>query len=269
MAENHEGAGAGGAPHKKKKCPKMALGAPLWMITYADMITLLMTFFILLLTFSSQEKAKYEAMLVSIQNTIGGGPSPTLVLGKSLDNAMSMLDSASPAKPFPIEFMSGEGLLDKHEVNRESTETVKALKRDLSDFSLLESVDFYEFNEGMEAKFKNRIFFKKGTSEIEDINVEDFEEMVQLLRGRDWAIFVEGHASVGETSPDGHQDALSLSAARSAEVARSLIKRGVRPQKITTVFYGDTRPEEGRNEFVEFTLRKLDLKNQSRKVYPR
>ncbi|MCY4524546.1 MAG: OmpA family protein, partial [Halobacteriovoraceae bacterium] len=103
-----------------------------------------------------------------------------------------------------------------------------------------------------------------------------FERLVKMLSSREWTVFVEGHAGKGEFSANGKLDAFSISSKRAAVVARHLIKRGVRPDKITTVFYGDTRPEKGLkrsskiskdiNRRVEFLLRKVDLRSEGKKV---
>jgi chemotaxis protein MotB len=54
---------------------------------------------------------------------------------------------------------------------------------------------------------------------------------------------------------------------RATAVTKLFIKEGVRPEKITTVFYGDTRAVEGDiNRKVEFILRKRDLKTQGKFV---
>jgi len=45
------------------KCPPCKPGLPGWMATFSDMITLLLTFFVLLLSFAKTESAKYEAAL--------------------------------------------------------------------------------------------------------------------------------------------------------------------------------------------------------------
>ena len=95
------------------------------------------------------------------------------------------------------------------------------------------------------------------------------------MEGSNWTLFVQGHASQGESTADG-KDAFALSAMRAQEVTRSLIERGVSPKRITTVFYGDTRPDTAfleqnqtkpeLNRRVEFTLRKTDIRTRGNKV---
>ena len=52
-----------------KKCPPV--GAPAWMATFADMATLLMAFFVLLLSFSTMDVARFKKMANSVKNAFG------------------------------------------------------------------------------------------------------------------------------------------------------------------------------------------------------
>ena len=53
---------------KKCSCPKPTGEIPAWFMTYSDVITLLMTFFILLLTFSTTEPERFEKVRSSKAN---------------------------------------------------------------------------------------------------------------------------------------------------------------------------------------------------------
>ena len=119
--------------HQLSNVPRVHQPAlPAWMATFSDLVTLLLTFFVLLLSFAKTETAKYEAALGSIRNAFGGNvlkQGEVLTPGKSPDDSPTMIDSTEPIKPFPIEFLTMEGLLDKHEVNRESTEDLNDMKK--------------------------------------------------------------------------------------------------------------------------------------------
>ena len=129
--------------------------------------------------------------------------------------------------------------------------------------------------DGIKIKMKDKILFKEGSSEAVDINIRVFEKIIQLMKENNWIIFVSGHASLGEKGKDG-SDALTLSSKRAIDVSRALIERGVRPEQVTTIFYGDTRPDSGYsssgntpqnlNRRVEFILRKVGIDTPGRKV---
>ena len=63
--------GGGGDEEKPEGCPECKSGAPGWMATFADMATLLMAFFVLLLSFSDTELPKFEQINGSLQNAFG------------------------------------------------------------------------------------------------------------------------------------------------------------------------------------------------------
>ncbi|MCL2101413.1 MAG: hypothetical protein FWH22_06835, partial [Fibromonadales bacterium] len=56
---------------KKKKCPECKPGAPMWMTTFSDMVTLLLTFFVLLLSMANFEPIKYALTVQSLQGAFG------------------------------------------------------------------------------------------------------------------------------------------------------------------------------------------------------
>lgn len=251
------------------KCPPCKPGAPGWLATFSDLCTLLLTFFILLLSFAKTETAKYEAAIGSLRNAFGGNvlkAGDVMRPGKSPSDAPTMIDSDMPAKPFPIEFLTAEGLLDKHEVNRESDTQLNQLKKMLADNELGESANVYEMPESILVRMKDKIQFQKASTGIDEINIQVFDHLVKMLRENNWNILVEGHAEAGEGS-----DAYTLSSQRALAVSKSLIQRGISAERITTIFYGDSRPQVKINRNisdrrVEFVLKKSDLRVEGRKV---
>jgi chemotaxis protein MotB len=191
--------------------------------------------------------------------------------GKSPNDAPTMIDSETPPKPFPVEFLTSEGLLDKHEINRESDAQLNQLKKMLSENELSESANVYEMPETILVRMKDKIYFQKSSTGIDEINVQVFDRLIKMLRENNWNIIIEGHAESGEISEKTGGDAYALSSARSLAVAKSLIQRGVSSNRITIVFYGDSRPQEKLNNLindrrVEFVLKKTDLRAEGRKV---
>jgi chemotaxis protein MotB len=250
------------------KCPECPAGLPLWLATYGDLITLLMTFFVLLYATSQQDAKKFEAVAGSIRNAFGGNArnlGEVIQLGKAPDDAPTMLDAQDPAQPFPIDFLTSEGLLDKLEMNRESDEDLGEFKTELKAFDLQNSVEVSVIPEGVKVKVKDKIEFNKGSIAIDKVNTVVLEQMINMIKEKDFSLFISAHAEAGETGAG--MDAYSLSAKRAEVVTRYLIAKGIAPDKITTIFYGDKRPEPNiNNRRVEFMLRKMDLRTEGKKV---
>jgi len=249
-------------------------GAPAWMATFSDLVTLLLTFFVLLYAMSKTDESKFQSVAGSIRKAFAGNAmkiGETIQLGKSPDDSPTMIESQDPVEPFPIDLLTTEGILDKLEINRDSDENLEKMKKVLADYELSESVDVYQMSEGVKIRVKDRITFNEGTTEMNNKAVIPvFQKVVNLMQDNDWSIFVEGYAEKGETlKGDPKVDAYQLSSRRAQEVTTALIKRGVDPSKITVVFYGDSRAVEGdTNQKVEFVLRKRDLKTEGRRVSP-
>ena len=269
-----------GSFKSSKKCPECPPpGLPAWMATFSDLVTLLLTFFVLLLSFAKTESAKYEAALGSIRQAFGGNvllQGEVIEKGKSPEDSPTMLESQDPVRPFPIEFLTTQGILDKHEINRASDEDLELLKEDLNQFNLSESVDIYEMSEGIRVQLRDKIYFKESLVTPSQMEVDIYGRLVKMLSKKSWTLSVMGQASVGEESLDGRQDAFALSAARAAAVTRSLIKRGVPPERVITTFYGDSKARAFKEKYgkenaflyrcVEFMIRKRDPSRGGHKI---
>ncbi|MEO5362929.1 MAG: hypothetical protein H7838_04815 [Magnetococcus sp. DMHC-8] len=57
---------------KKKKCPTCKKGTPLWFISWADMVTLLLCLFVIIVAYSSQDKGKFQTVAGSMKEAFGG-----------------------------------------------------------------------------------------------------------------------------------------------------------------------------------------------------
>ncbi|MBF0185108.1 MAG: hypothetical protein HQM06_12075 [Magnetococcales bacterium] len=73
-AENLEGQAQQGPPPSppKKKCPTCKKGTPLWFISWADMVTLLLCLFVIIVAYSSQDKGKFQTVAGSMKEAFGG-----------------------------------------------------------------------------------------------------------------------------------------------------------------------------------------------------
>lgn len=280
MAEAAENTSGEAEQSGGKKCEECVPGLPLWMGTFSDLVTLLLTFFVLLLSFAKTETSKYKAALGSIRDAFGGNTrvqGEVLVPGKSPDDSPTMIDAEQPVKPFPIEFLTSEGILDKHEINRASEETVKEFKESLRRYDLSKHVNIFEISEGVKMVLKDKIFFSESTTNIIDTNKEIIARVIEMLRDNSYAVYVKGHAAKGERISK-TEDAYALSSKRATIISKYLMKEGIRAEKIVTMSFGDARPyftidnslstkeKRDMSRRVEFTIRKKDLSEQGEPV---
>ncbi|MBF0162099.1 MAG: hypothetical protein HQL88_07410 [Magnetococcales bacterium] len=72
MAEKSDKSKEAPPPSSKKKCPVCKKGTPLWFISWADMVTLLLCLFVIIVAYSSQDKGKFETVAGSMKEAFGG-----------------------------------------------------------------------------------------------------------------------------------------------------------------------------------------------------
>jgi chemotaxis protein MotB len=243
------------------------------MATFADLVTLLLTFFVLLYAMSKTEVSKFNSVAGSIRKAFAGNAmqiGETIQLGKSPDDSPTMIESQQPVEPYPIDLLTTEGILDKHEMNRESEEDLEEMQEVLGQYDLQDSVNIYQMSEGVKVRIKDIVTFKEGSTAMNDSSVIPvLKKIIKLMKDNNWTLFVEGYAGRGEVSKTG-QNAWDLSSKRASEVTRALIQRGVRAEKITTMFYGDSRAKSNQiNRRVEFILRKVDFRTEGKKAKSR
>ena len=151
---------------KQEECPACEVGAPAWMATFADMATLLMAFFVLILSFASVNVPKFEQVAGSIKLAFGVDRIvPRILLPKAetvLDTTFTLSDAAPTVTP-----------QETQAVKDPTRENVKQMK-DFEDAPLDTQADYREVLEALE----NEIEQGQVTVNIsgEDIVVELVED---------------------------------------------------------------------------------------------
>tara|TARA_R110000772_G_scaffold86050_5_gene180403 strand:- start:382 stop:1056 length:675 start_codon:yes stop_codon:yes gene_type:complete len=179
-----------------------------WLVTYADAITLLMAFFVMLVSFSKVDLPMFDEVKAGIADKIGagGGDTPLFDLEASLNFELA---EVSPFPPNAI------------------------------------NVGFD--NQGVVIDFSSGSFFKDGTTELDEGAIPVLEAIREQLRQPPYDIFkvdVEGHTS-NRTPPSGsiYPTNWELSASQAARIVRELIDLGVEPKWLTATGFADNQPK--------------------------
>lgn len=215
---------------KCKKCPPE--GAADWMLTYGDMVTLLLTFFVMMFTTATVDGSKLKLVIAAF-NGLGmlqGGN--TLQVGQlaELGNTIESLPSMDKGRA-----------LDK------------ARKRAISQFEpeiKSNKVRITEDERGLIITLASDAFFRPATAEI---NIEESRSMLQRLSGLlvtmpDRKFRIEGHTDSLPTDPNGPWPTnWELSTARSVNVLKYLTEFGVNEQQFQVSGFADTVPLANNN----------------------
>lgn len=198
-----------------------------WLLTYADMITLLMAFFIMLYSMSILNLNKFHQVAISIRSGFAG-----LVEGQG----KSILSGSGQfsVKPTPIE---GESVGVPWRVVRE-------VQRYIKEQGLDQSVKLRADDRGLIISLvTDKIAFRRGAVDLTPEAMMILGSVGKTLKSLPNQIVVEGHTCDLPISNDRYPSNVHLSAARASNVAYYLISKvGVPPERVAVAGYGEWKP---------------------------
>ncbi len=200
----------------KKKPDEPAPGAPLWNVTYGDMVTLVLCFFVALFAFSSIDSKKYQEMQLSLRAAFGG-EGGVLTGSPSVFNAQIV--------PSPVEQMYQE------------------LKKAVEDTKWKGKAEVTITERGITISFKEKLFFNIGSASITSEAYPVLESVGRILKARRYPLRVEGHTCDLPIRSAQFPSNWELSALRAINVAKFLINRvEFEPERISVAGYGQYHP---------------------------
>lgn len=241
---------------RKRKCGP---NTPLWMITYADMVTLLLTFFILLLSMASMDPVKFTKASSSIRDALGLHSDPV-----HIDFTIPVLPSPPITRFSPIRQQTTRKIYEKVESQIDSL-------RLKDDIGLLK-----KNNESIILRIKDLVLFKPGQVKISSDGYSTLRTIAKVITPLPMNLRIEGHTDDTRVSA-GNYNNWELSVARSISVLRFFAQSDLLPlDRMSSVGYGKKRPivpnkdEASRalNRRVDFVLR-LNTTSSKRDMAPR
>lgn len=241
---------------KKKKQPEH-VNLDRWLISYADFITLLFSFFVVMFAAaydSDDSKAQHLAKAVSTAFTLNvfqqGG---TQVFGKKM-YAMgegAVLDARSK-EALSMSDKRGDVQMQKDlSVNADQKfEPVNMVRDQVTQefYNELKKLDIHVTMEsrGLVVSFAGVAKFDKGSAKIRPESYANIEKVVRVIKGRKNLIQVEGHSDGTGADKEGGGSNMELSARRAEAVSRLLIQKyGIPAEYISSAGYGPFRPMGG------------------------
>lgn len=210
---------------RKKKGAKAASNG--WLNTYADMVTLMMCFFVMLFDPSEIDIVQLQALTASINaDPRGGGVSLSVGKLSDLGNTISSLPSMEKGKAL------GTSL----------KKAVTLFAPDIKTNKIAVTSD----ERGLVISLASDVFFYPGSA---DLNMDEARDAIlnlsQFLASDDLAgrrFRIEGHTDTGVTNSDVWKSNWELSSARAINVLHSLTDFGSQESRFSVAGYADTRP---------------------------
>lgn len=220
------------------------------MVTYADMLTLLLVLFIVLYAISSVNTSKFIQLKSSLSSAFGNGPSPVLNGGNGpIDgNTVSQPQSLLPTPGQPTDqSLKVASNTDASAAQREVDEFKKieaAIKASLHQHGLDGTAEFNIDERGLVVTLiTDELVFAGNSAVLESQGAVILSAVVPPLRKIDNQIQVDGHTNQQNVSTAPYPSGWELSSARASSVVRYLIEHGqISASRLSAAGYSDQRP---------------------------
>ena len=217
--------------------PEKPENAERWLISYADFITLLMVFFVVLYSMSQVDASKYEQLAQSLNIAFTGG---TGILDSN-PGVISPDNSGTAAKPSPSPAAASESPGQKELQNMEGVQ--QHLQTYFAGHGLDQSVTMSIDERGLVVSLKDTILFDPGKASIIGNAMGELVAVGQALNTLDNYIRVEGHTDNVPINNAQFASNWELSAVRATTVVRVFANdANISPEKLSAVGYGEYKP---------------------------
>ncbi len=228
-------------------------GIPAWVMTFADLMTLLMCFFVLLLSFSEMDAAKFKELSGSMKDAFGV---QTEVKARTIPKGTSVIAREfSPGKPEPTSINSVRQFTI--DTSKNTLDAVSRERRDKKDtaeqarrlrLALQKEIrngDIAVETEGMKVVIRilEKASFDSGDSEVKGPFVPVLRNIARLLDDNNGSIVVSGHTDDIPISNERFRSNWELSTSRAVSVAHVLLSASnIADDRFVVTGHAATRP---------------------------
>ncbi|WP_309044139.1 flagellar motor protein MotB [Marinobacter sediminicola] len=228
--------------------PKQTNQTPAWIVTFADLATLLLTFFILLLSFAEMDIEKYKAMANSMSVAFGSAN----VLGDGIGGSpITLVESDTVSLPEPTESQTREPeFIDERAPETADTvisggvldlasRMISELENEVASEALVVNYD----QNKVVIRFSEEATFRSGQAAIKPEMIPIIERVVDVLAGCTGDVLVSGYTDDRPISSSRYRSNWDLSAARAVSVVHELVmSKQVPAERVVAAGRAETNP---------------------------
>jgi len=215
-----------------------------WLVSYADFITLLFAFFVVMYAISQVNEGKYRVLSDSLVNAfkVEARANQPIPGGLEAGKAASQSGQSVIRQSMPVRrSTSGD------EVKRKQQETkMKGIAKDivqaLAPLVRGGQVKVTQSSRGIAVQINASVLFATGQALLEGESVAALQAVAVVLAGVENAIQVEGYSDNAPISTLSYPSNWELSSARASSVVRLFVDSGVAPERLVAVGYGENQP---------------------------
>ena len=233
-----------------------------WLVSYADFITLLFAFFVVMYSLSSVNEGKYRVLsdsMVQAFRSISINAEGDQVIVPPVIPIPSPKLAVSP-KPVPAVVPDPVVAAERQALSARMRSMAEDIKRVLEPLSRGGQVRVTEGAHGITVEINASVLFQVGEATLDSAASTALAAVAGVLAGADFPITIEGHTDNTPINTYRFPSNWELSAVRASSVVRLFVDSGVAPSRLTAAGYGDQRPlgdnnsEQGRARNRRVTL---------------
>ena len=201
-----------------------ATGAPRWMVTFADMMSLLFAMFVLLLSFANFDEVKFSVNAKSMRDAFQVTEREPTITNLQASNIRSLEKQEQKVSALRNEVISQQ-LIDQ-----------------LHDDIVNEIVVVEKKDNGVLIRFPNSAAFGSGAAELSGAAFDALDKVIQILNPGKEKILISGYTDDIPISNELFRSNWDLASARAVSVAHYLLDNKVVKNRITVQSLADTHP---------------------------
>ncbi|MDK9710576.1 flagellar motor protein MotB [Acidaminobacter sp.] len=223
------------ARRRKKNFDEASSGSQGWIVTFSDLMTLLLTFFILLYSFSTLDIIKFKQAAASLQSVLSGNPS-TMIFNETPSGADQL--------PFdPMVQMQVPQSKDQTTLDSEIVEMFEMIQAFIKENGLSADLEVTYNAKGVLVNISEAVLFESGKAEIKTDGQMLLDTISKLLTTIDNDIEIQGHTDNQPIQTDKYPTNWELSVDRAVQVTRYFVQRHqIEPDRLKAAGFAEFQP---------------------------
>ncbi|UOQ86317.1 flagellar motor protein MotS [Gracilibacillus salinarum] len=219
-------------------------GAPKWMVTYSDMVTLILVFFVLLFSMSQIDVEKFKAIAEAFRSETIFEAMPS-VMEEQFPSENTKVNSEEFMKTEAFDSEASDAVTNTEEVpdTDELDELLAEVENYLNKNDLNNVISATRTDQGVVLVLQESVLFLSGEADILDPAKPFLNKVSKLLSNIPNEVRVEGHTDDRPISSYRYPSNWELSGARASSVIRYILQTGdFNESRFIAAGFGDTRP---------------------------
>jgi len=217
-----------------------------WLVSYADFVTLLFAFFVVMYSISSVNNEKYESLSEALE---GAFSEVQVVQVQHTINPIQIGEKQTSIKPIILENPTTEEIDKKGELSEEILKERRQLKLISEQFEDVlqpyldnDLVEVKRNDFWIELEMNSELLFLSGEAELSSKAIPVLKKVAEVVRIMPNVINIEGHTDNIPIDTVEFPSNWDLSSARATSVVREFVQNGISPKRLSAVGYGEFHP---------------------------